>query len=87
MENFIYCIENSQLSVGECRNVYIKLEKRLSSVQWESLKLLLVKTRTKYKNSLETTHYDIVYEALEEFYIHWGFGGVIIDIVEATLIY
>lgn len=42
MNKFIYCIENSELPVGECRNVYISFPIRLSYTKFESLKLILI---------------------------------------------
>lgn len=87
MSKFIYCIENSELPVGECRNVYISFPIRLSCTKFESLKLILVQKRRKYSGSLEATHFDIVYDALQEFYLKWGVEGRIEDTIQATLMY
>lgn len=84
---FIYCIENSWLQVGECRNVYISFPERLSCTKFESLKEILVKQRTIHSENPETTHFDIVYDALQEFYLKWGVEGKIEDTIQATLMY
>ncbi len=83
----IYCIENSWLAVGECRNVYVSFPERLSCIKFESLKEILVKQRTIHSENPETTHFDIVYDTLQEFYLKWGIEGRIEDTIQATLMY
>lgn len=87
MNKFIYCIENSWLPIGECRNVYISFPIKLSCIKFESLKKILVRQRIIHSEKPESTHYDIVYDALQEFYLKWGVEGRIEDTTQATLLY
>lgn len=84
---FTYCIENSWLDVNKCRNVYVSFPERLSYTKFESLKNILVKQRTIHSENPESTHFDIVYDALQEFYLKWDILGQITETIQGTLMY